>query len=73
MTHHDPRPTPHALFSPARWAFNELLIDVMPSMKAENEFTITTKKDKDSKKTVSVTFSTLHRLDLLSALQVRQL
>ena len=52
-----------------RWPFNEELIDVMPSMKADNEFTVTTKKAKDSKKTVSITFSTLHRTDLLSALQ----
>eukprot|EP00040_Diaphanoeca_grandis_P032411 m.196277 g.196277 ORF g.196277 m.196277 type:complete len:2301 (-) comp32615_c0_seq1:478-7380(-) len=54
------------------WKYDEELTDILPSMKQENEFILTTRKDKASKKLVQTTFSTPHRLDLLTAIQANR-
>mmetsp|Transcript_15543 Transcript_15543/g.46103 ORF Transcript_15543/g.46103 Transcript_15543/m.46103 type:complete len:2307 (-) Transcript_15543:50-6970(-) len=48
------------------WPYGDDLVDVMPSMKAEQEFNIVTKK---KGKSTTITFSSPHRTDLLAELQ----
>eukprot|EP00039_Didymoeca_costata_P023981 m.8876 g.8876 ORF g.8876 m.8876 type:complete len:2271 (-) comp3968_c0_seq1:482-7294(-) len=53
------------------WPYEDEFVNILPSMKSELEFTITTKK-KDSKKTTITTFSCNSRTDLLTAAQVHR-
>ena len=54
--------TYHVLILPLKWAYNEFA-GIAPSTKANNEFIISMKK---GKKTNTMTFSTDHRMDLLT-------
>lgn len=51
------------------YVYGEDLVDVLPSMKVDQEFNIVTKKGKNSKKSETITFSTASRTELLQALQ----
>ena len=54
--------TDHVLLLPLKWAYNEFA-GIAPSTKANNEFIISMKK---GRKTNTMTFSTDHRMDLLT-------